>query len=241
MTGLRGWGLPEQHLALDALVAFVDGELSPSAHDRAAAHLATCPSCAAEADSQRQARSAVRTASTPSVSPQLLQSLQSIPSTAELPEQPDNLALSEDGRLVTTNGRNAGAKSSPLGAKLPLGGGSSRPDSLDGEPTEADADQHHSKFGGRRAKQGAGVVFSGLVLGALAFMNTPADSVRNNVTTVPDQAPHGGAIEEAESSVSSTSPTPETMVASSPGSPVRTTPSDSGGTGVATPTAPESP
>ena len=26
MTALRGWGLPEQHLAVDALVAFVDGE-----------------------------------------------------------------------------------------------------------------------------------------------------------------------------------------------------------------------
>ncbi|NHD17940.1 MULTISPECIES: zf-HC2 domain-containing protein [unclassified Actinopolyspora] len=240
MTGLRGWGLPEQHLALDALVAFVDGELGPNAHDRAAAHLATCPSCAAEADSQRQARSAVRTASTPAISPQLLQSLQSIPSTAELPEQPDNLALSEDGRLVTTNGRNAGAKSSPLGAKLPLGG-PSRPGSLDDESTEAASGQHHSKFGGRRAKQGAGVVFSGLVLGALAFMNTPTDTVRNNVTTVPNQAPHGGAVEEAESSATSTSPVPETAVASSPGNPARTSPSEPGRTRAATPTAPDSP
>ena len=55
MTARRGWSLPE-HLALDALVAFVDGELSPSAYDRAAAHLAHCSACSAEAAAQRQAR-----------------------------------------------------------------------------------------------------------------------------------------------------------------------------------------
>ena len=62
MTELRGWQLPEQHLLPDAVVAFVDGELTASAHSRASAHLQRCPFCAAEAYSQQQARSAVRAA-----------------------------------------------------------------------------------------------------------------------------------------------------------------------------------
>ncbi|SFT74225.1 Putative zinc-finger [Actinopolyspora lacussalsi subsp. righensis] len=211
MTGLRGWGLPEQHLALDALVAFVDGELSPGAHDRAAAHLATCPSCATEADAQRQARSAVRTASTPSISPQLLQSLQSIPATAELPEQPDNLALSEDGQLVTLNRRPGSSKSAPLGTSTPLGKGSGRVGSVsEGGSLPTDTGTQQSRLGGRRAKQSAGVVFSGLVLGALAFMNTPTDGARNPVNTVPDPMSPGGAVEEAGSSTTPSEDAPST-------------------------------
>jgi anti-sigma factor RsiW len=61
----RGWGMPEQHLALDAVVAFVDGELSAAARDRAASHLIRCTGCAAEAAAQRQARAAVRAAGAP--------------------------------------------------------------------------------------------------------------------------------------------------------------------------------
>ncbi|SDP21876.1 Putative zinc-finger [Actinopolyspora xinjiangensis] len=239
MTGLRGWGLSEQHLALDALVAFVDGELSPSAHDRAAAHLATCPSCATEADAQRQARSAVRTAETPSISPQLLRTLQSIPTTAELPEQPDNLALSEDGQLVTLNRRTGDSKSAPLGTSTPLGKGSGRFGSVpEGGSVPLGSGTQHSKTGGRRAKQSAGVVFSGLVLGALAFMNTPMDGVRDPSPAVPDPAPQEGAVEDAASSAGSnagvsetaaavptagpTTETPTTSVSSSPKAPVRT-------------------
>ncbi|SDJ70592.1 Putative zinc-finger [Actinopolyspora mzabensis] len=211
MTGFRGWGMPEQHLALDALVAFVDGELSPGAHDRAAAHLATCPSCATEADAQRQARSAVRTASTPSISPQLLQTLQSIPTTAELPEQPDNLALSEDGQLVTLNRRPGDSKSTPLGTSTPLGKGSGRFGSVsEGGSLPIGTRTQQARLGGRRAKQSAGVVFSGLVLGALAFMNTPTDGARNTVNTVPDPLPQGGAVEEAGSSTTPSENEPST-------------------------------
>ncbi|MER6991772.1 zf-HC2 domain-containing protein [Saccharopolyspora hirsuta] len=174
MTVLRGWGLPEQHLALDAIVAFVDGELSPNAHDRAAAHLARCPACTADAAAQRQARAAVKAAGTPSISPKLLQALQAIPAHAELPSQPEGLALTEDGQLVTVSRpdrANRFGTGAVLGSTTPLGGGqqplgSSRPFAGEPEPT---------RRVGRRTKQGAGVVFSGLVLGALALMNLPAD------------------------------------------------------------------
>ncbi|MBA8822947.1 hypothetical protein FHX42_000276 [Saccharopolyspora lacisalsi] len=194
MTGLRGWGLPEQHLALDALVAFVDGELTPNAYDRAAAHLAGCPNCAAEATAQRQARSAMRTAEAPQMSSQLLQSLRSIPSEAELPAQPDGLALTKDGQLVTLESRGKprpfGSGPTP-GSSTPLGGGTR---SFGGDlsfdrRTSATDHPEHPKGHGRRTKQGAGVVFSGIVLGALAFINVPGDEPRDAVTTVPRPFP----------------------------------------------------
>ncbi|MEB3365999.1 zf-HC2 domain-containing protein [Saccharopolyspora mangrovi] len=175
MTVLRGWGLPEQHLALDALVAFVDGELSPSAHDRAVAHLAGCPACAADAAAQRQARAAVRAADTPSVSPQLLQALQAIPSSAELPAQPENLALTSDGQLVTVSRPNRVKRfggGPVLGSSTPLGGSQQPLGSAVVSYDDAPEDSADRRVA-RRTKQGAGVVFSGLVLGALAFMNVP--------------------------------------------------------------------
>ncbi|MEU7528844.1 zf-HC2 domain-containing protein [Saccharothrix sp. NPDC042600] len=152
MTDLRGWGLPEQHLLPDAVVAFVDGELSASAHSRAAAHLARCPFCAAEAYSQQQARSAVRAAATPSAPESLLARLGAIPQEVELPSAPDGLAVTEDGQLVAVQrpDRVAFGSGPVLGSSRPFGTG--------------------SRFGGRRARQGAGVVVSGLMLGALALV-----------------------------------------------------------------------
>ncbi|MFR9729888.1 zf-HC2 domain-containing protein [Saccharopolyspora sp. MS10] len=166
MTARRGWGLSEQHLALDALVAFVDGELSANAHDRAAAHLARCSSCAADAAAQRQARTAVRSAAVPSISAGLLQALQSIPSSAELPAQPDGLALTEDGQLVAINpGARSGrfGSGATIGSSTPLGGGRQLGDAS-GPPETRPA---------RGRRTGAGVVFSGLMLGALALVSIP--------------------------------------------------------------------
>jgi len=49
-----------EHLAIEAVAAYVDGELRMNAHMRAATHLSMCPDCAAEVDAQRQAREALR-------------------------------------------------------------------------------------------------------------------------------------------------------------------------------------
>ncbi|WP_238412745.1 anti-sigma factor family protein [Saccharothrix deserti] len=159
MTDLRGWQLPEQHLLPDAVVAFVDGELSASAHNRASAHLARCPFCAAEAYSQQQARSAVRAADAPCAPAGLLARLGAIPQEVELPSAPDGLAVTEDGQLVTVQrpDRVAFGSGPVLGQSRPFGtGGGSRSGA--------------GLFGGRRARQGAGVVVSGLMLGALALV-----------------------------------------------------------------------
>jgi hypothetical protein len=68
-----------EHLAIEAVAAFVDGELSMTAHLRAASHLSICPQCSAEVDAQRQARSALRDSRPIVVPTSLLGTLSQIP------------------------------------------------------------------------------------------------------------------------------------------------------------------
>ncbi|ORW86773.1 RNA polymerase subunit sigma-70 [Mycobacterium sp. IEC1808] len=49
-----------EHLSIEAIAAFVDGELRMNAHLRAAHHLSLCPECAAEVEDQSRARAALR-------------------------------------------------------------------------------------------------------------------------------------------------------------------------------------
>ncbi|MBI3213785.1 MAG: RNA polymerase subunit sigma-70 [Mycobacterium sp.] len=49
-----------EHLAVEAIAAYVDGELRMNAYLRAAHHLSMCADCAAEVEAQKQARSALR-------------------------------------------------------------------------------------------------------------------------------------------------------------------------------------
>lgn len=58
-VGPRQFGSTE-HLSIEAVAAFVDGELRMTAHLRAAHHLSLCVQCAAEVEAQRQARAALR-------------------------------------------------------------------------------------------------------------------------------------------------------------------------------------
>ncbi|OLR90112.1 anti-sigma factor family protein [Actinokineospora bangkokensis] len=178
------FGLSDQHLMPDAVVAFVDGELGRTPHDRATAHLARCPFCAAEVTAQRQARAAVRTAPAPSMPAGLLAALQAIPQEVDLPSAPDNLAVTDDGQLVavqrpealpTTPDKVPFGASAPLGSSPRLGQG---PTVLGRKPS-------------RRAAQGAGVVVSGLVLGALALVNTGPSTPPTPAQPQPDIEPAG--------------------------------------------------
>ncbi len=72
-------GLFEDHLGVDAVVAYSDGELSPTAFLRAAAHVGTCADCAAQVEAQTTARDLLRSASGPVMPDSLLSSLRSIP------------------------------------------------------------------------------------------------------------------------------------------------------------------
>ncbi|WP_291416313.1 zf-HC2 domain-containing protein [Actinophytocola sp.] len=177
MTDERGWGLSEQHLLPDAVVAFVDGELSATAHDRAASHMVRCTYCAAEIVAQRQAASAVQSADMPSVPAALLATLRAIPQQVEMPATPDGLAMTDDGQLVVVQKPDQmPASSAPFGSSAPLG-------------SSAKLGEGRSVLGrrpGRRAAQGAGVVVSGLVLGALALVTTGSGSDQPKTQTPPD-------------------------------------------------------
>lgn len=173
--------LPEAHLLPDAVVAFVDGELSPGAFDRAAAHIARCPMCAADTSVQRQARDAVQAAEAPRMPAGLLAALRAIPTDTDLPDDVERLAVRPDGQVVAVQrpDRAAFGSGPVLGSSAPLGTGSSL-----------------LRMGGsgRRAVQGAGVVAAGLMLGALAFVGphglgaagqAPNEPHENNGSAVP--------------------------------------------------------
>ena len=104
-TGGSGWSrrfTEAGHLALDAVVAFVDDELPPGPAHRAAAHVDRCLSCAAEVAAQRQARRRVRAAGGPAVPSSLISALCSIPDAAPVPQAPAGLAVGRDGEIVMT-------------------------------------------------------------------------------------------------------------------------------------------
>ncbi|MCQ4119831.1 zf-HC2 domain-containing protein [Rhodococcus tibetensis] len=77
--GPRQFGSTE-HLASEAIAAYVDGELRMSAYLRAAHHLSICPDCAFEVDAQQQARRALRRSADVAMPSGLLGLLSQIPS-----------------------------------------------------------------------------------------------------------------------------------------------------------------
>ncbi|MHA6780453.1 anti-sigma factor family protein [Pseudonocardia saturnea] len=150
------WG--QTHLTSDAVVAFVDDELDQRPHARATQHVAACADCAAEVVAQRQARTALRGASCPSLPSSLLSSLRSIPQDAELPGPPAGLAVSTDGELVSV----LRAEACPV--------------SHEPEPEPGAVVHGRRPPAPRRMRFGAGVAVGGLAAGALAL----------GVATIPD-------------------------------------------------------
>ena len=134
------WG--QDHLTVEAVVAYVDGELAERPYDRATQHLSACRECAAQVVAQGQARSALRSARCPSLPSSLMSTLRAIPQDTELPGPPNGLAMSPDGELV--------AQLRPADPTPPAG--------LAATPPKA-----------RRSRFGAGAAISGLALGALAI------------------------------------------------------------------------
>ncbi len=167
------WG--EDHLTLDAIVAFVDEELDPGPRARATRHAAGCRECAAQVVAQTQARVALRTAAGPALPSSLLSALRSIPQSTELPPAPAGLAVGPDGEVVSV------LRTPPAPAPAPP------------EPAPA----AHGRRPSRRTRFGAGVAVSGFALGALALgvTNTPLDPVPTGVGPLggPLPAPAAGA------------------------------------------------
>jgi anti-sigma factor RsiW len=88
-----------EHLSIEAIAAFVDGELRMTAHLRAAHHLSLCAQCAAEVDDQSRARAALRD-SHPIRIPSTLLGLLS-----EIPHSPLDDTTPPSGRSADRDGR----------------------------------------------------------------------------------------------------------------------------------------
>lgn len=74
------------HLSIEAVAAYVDGELPMKAHLRAGSHLSLCPQCAAEVDAQGQARAVLRESRPVTMPSTLMGLLSQIPQST--PEEP---------------------------------------------------------------------------------------------------------------------------------------------------------
>lgn len=169
------WG--QTHLTSDAVVAFVDDELARRPHARATQHVAACPDCAAEVVAQRQARTALRGASCPSLPSSLLSALRAIPQDTELPASPAGLAVTTDGEFVSV-------------LRAPAPAPDPAPDPVPAPDIEAPAADARPRST-RRIRLGAGAAVSGLALGALAF-GVPA--LPTVTAPTPDRGVLGGSV-----------------------------------------------
>ena len=83
------------HLSIEAVAAYVDGELPMKAHLRAGTHLSLCPQCAAEVDAQGQARAALRDSRPVTMPSTLMGLLSQIPQST--PEEPPVPPVDDEG------------------------------------------------------------------------------------------------------------------------------------------------
>ncbi|GAA4540975.1 anti-sigma E factor RseA [Mycobacterium paraffinicum] len=89
-----------EHLSVEAIAAFVDGELRMNAHLRAAHHLSLCPECAAEVDDQSRARAALRDSHPIRIPSTLLGMLAEIPY-----DSPDGMTTRASDRFAERDAR----------------------------------------------------------------------------------------------------------------------------------------
>lgn len=113
-------GLFEDHLSVDAVVAYVDGELSLTAFQRAAAHVSRCPVCAAEVAEQSFVRDSLRRAPAPPMPGSLAAALFSIP--VSTPVQRPQPGLGADPRTGLPV-RLPGHRGSPRHRRFRMGAG----------------------------------------------------------------------------------------------------------------------
>ena len=107
-------GIPENHLAQEAVAALVDGELSGGAAGRAARHLTGCAQCRMAVDAQREAKAALQRDVDLAVPGDLMSRLKAIPFTADVPGSggPGTLSAGSDGLTLDGSG---GSWAIPLG------------------------------------------------------------------------------------------------------------------------------
>lgn len=156
-------GVFEDHLGLDAIVAYVDGELGLTAFQRASAHVSRCEQCAAEVSEQTAAQQCLRTAGLPRMPGSLFDALKSIPVALPNPRPvPGVMVDSISGRVRRDD--------TAVGQSVAL---PSRPD-----PGR-----------GRRFRLGAGALVAGIAMGAVVAAAAGEHTQRNPGPTLhPDVA-----------------------------------------------------
>lgn len=114
-------GFFEDHLNLDTVVAYADGELSLVAFQRAAAHVLRCARCAAEVDEQAFARVSLRSAASPVMPSSLTAALCSIPIASPAAGRPPGIGVdSRSGHAIRISHAERGGT---RGRRLRLGAG----------------------------------------------------------------------------------------------------------------------
>jgi hypothetical protein len=152
--------LPDLHLGEDALVAYVDGMLSPGADERAARHLRSCPECQGAVDAEREAKALLGATPDPALPAGLMARLLDVPMTADLGTSDRVLAVDGDSFGWSTGGapfphvveRRAAAPARPRVSTRPAG--NTRPA---GRSARA-----------RRTRRGLAVSLAGLAFGVIA-------------------------------------------------------------------------
>jgi len=92
------------HLNLDAIVAFADGEMPMVAYQRAAAHVSRCQQCENEVNQQVVARSWLRSAGSPPMPTSLFDTLKSIPVAVPASRPVDGVTIDPStGRVVRSD------------------------------------------------------------------------------------------------------------------------------------------
>lgn len=105
--------LPDLHLAEDALAAYVDGMLSPTADDRAARHLRSCAECRDAVDVEREAKVLLAATPDPELPTSLLAKLLDVPMTAD---------IGTTDRILAMDGEELGGPFRPRGRTRHRGG-----------------------------------------------------------------------------------------------------------------------
>jgi anti-sigma factor RsiW len=151
--------LPESHLAQEAIVAYVDRELSGGASARADRHLARCAQCRTAVQAQREAKEALHASVDVAVPGDLLSRLCAIPFTADVGGGDPLRGLAADGPDSLTTG-DAGAGWSV---------------SLAPRPATRPGEARWLRFGVLGALAGVGVGL-GLLVAGVAQGDPPASS-----------------------------------------------------------------
>ena len=167
------WG--QDHLSLEAVVAYVDGELAAGPHARATQHLGQCPECAAQVSSAGPGPQGAAHRGRPVPAVALLSSLRSIPQDTDLPAA---AARAGDDRR-----RPAG-----LGAAPRASGSAADVDRPRPPRRPAPVARPVRRPTHRRLRVGTGVAVSGLALGALVFGASPAAPSTPATPTAPPSA-----------------------------------------------------